>query len=82
MKFNLFDEVHIEWMLRVRGFNLRYGILHLANKIYGYNVAQQSIDAVIHNFFHLKRSFHVFIADILLIYETSAHSSGQLPTFF
>jgi len=36
------------------------------------NIAQQPIDADLHNFFTLKRSLRVFIADILLIHETSA----------
>jgi len=59
LKFNLSprNEVHIEWMLRVRGFNLSYGIKHLVDENYEYNIAQQPLDAVIHNFFHLKRSF-------------------------
>jgi hypothetical protein len=69
-------------MLRVRSFNLKYGTDGLMNANYGYNIAQQPIDVVVHNFFHLKRSFRVFIADILLIHETSAQSSAQLPIYF
>jgi hypothetical protein len=77
-----FNEVHIEWMLRARGFNLRYGTLNLINVNYGYNIAQQPLDAVLYSLFSLKRSFRVFIADILLIFETSAQSLAQLPIYY
>ena len=75
------NDVHLNWILRARGFSLQYGTSNLSNQNYGYNMAPKPINIVIYEFFNLRRSFRVFISNILTIHGSSASSMAQLPVF-
>jgi hypothetical protein len=69
-------------MLRARGFSSTYGTSHLINANYGYNIAPIPMDIIVHELFHLRRLFRIFISDALALSASSVTSSAQLPLYF
>jgi len=84
ISFNILpdNEVHLNWMLRAHGYSLQYGTSCLSHENYEYNIAQNSIDIVVRNFFHSRRLFRLFISDVLTLSGTSTDSSAQPPVFY
>ena len=84
ISFNILldNEVHLNWMLRARGFSLQYGPSRFAYENYGYNIAKNSIDIINRNFFNLCRLFRIFISDVLVLSGTSTTSSTQIPVYY
>ena len=82
--FNIlpYNGVHLSWMLRARGFSLTYETSRFVNANYGYNIAPISMDIIVHEFFHLRSLFRVFISDVLALSATSVTSSAQIPVYY
>ena len=84
ISFNINSDnpVHLSWMLRARGFSLIYGTNQLVNSNYGYNMAPIAMDILVHECFHLRRLFRIFISDVMALSASSVSSSAQLPIYF